>query len=1219
LTRPFDKHLDNDELDGLVSLRAQGTPDSERFPDRGLGEALHHVESCEDCNRKVQMHRRVQGEILHLRSPNVANPGVKCPQDVDWLQVAAGLLPESRTRELMLHASQCPYCGPLLRNGVETLSDEATPDEDNFLSNLMSARPEWQKEMVGQLRDSARANRFGKDHQRSWNPLRLWPRPLLVAGALAVLVFAGWLGISKFRTPSAQQLLAQAYTEHRTLELRILGARFAPLRIQRTATESNLDKSSALLKAEALISENLKKNPNDPAWLDAKARADLLDRNYESAIRSLRRALEVEPDSTQLLTDLASAYFERAESADRAIDYSSAIECLGRVLAKSPNDPVALFNRAVVSERMFLYVQAIGDWEHYLQVDPQGEWADDVRKRLATLQKQLKHHEQSQNKPLYTPFEIVQRTPNPLDLRFEINQRIEDYLTIALTDWLPNAYPPTIRSTADTSNFRNAVQILAEVASQKHNDYWLADFLSRTSSQYFPKGIAALAETMRFSKNGDFAAAERHSREAERFFLAAGNSAGAVRAQYETVYALHLMQDGTSCLDAARRADKSLTYHRYPWLQIQLLLEKGTCLWLLGDLGSSRARYRDAVHKTQHAGYKEIYLRAINHLAGADSASGNQALSWAEAKTGLTQYWSDEAAPMQAYNLYFALHEVAEWNRQPYLDVAIWTQAVATIDSTPDVLLRASAHSYLGKAAIAAEKPDLARNELSVASHVFSTAPESQATRVAHAEAESRLAGVELLQGEAVRAVSRLSKVQGEVSTTNDNLLALLFYRTLGEAQFQAGALSEAEGAIHAAVALAELNLNSLQSESDRLRWSQEAGDAYKTLVELKLREGDVQAALEDWEWYRGAHLRSGRKYFPRSYRSLANAGNDYPLPELNVVSAHLPALTGETVVSYAVFADGAQVWVYDDRGILPHWIAIPGRQLATLADHFRDLCSDPDSDVQHLRETARRLYDLLVAPVADRIPADRIVVVEADDALSPVPFEALLDPDGQYLADRVSVISSYGLYYRDVLRSSIPLSASTHALVTVVPAPPDEQYSRLPALVDAEYEGGVVAADFRGSILLQGKEANFRDVVAHLKGAEVFHFAGHAIASKGSSGLLLSDRLLDATSLQRADLSSLQLAVMSACETEDGGDGSSVDADSLVRSFARAGVPHVVASRWKLDSGAARLLMQTFYAQIAAGKTVPRSLQTSEAALRRAPGMNHPYFWAALHEFGWN
>ena len=66
MTRPFDKHLDSDELDGLVSSHAASVTDSGRLSEQALGEAQRHVESCQDCSRKVQMHKSVQSEILRM-------------------------------------------------------------------------------------------------------------------------------------------------------------------------------------------------------------------------------------------------------------------------------------------------------------------------------------------------------------------------------------------------------------------------------------------------------------------------------------------------------------------------------------------------------------------------------------------------------------------------------------------------------------------------------------------------------------------------------------------------------------------------------------------------------------------------------------------------------------------------------------------------------------------------------------------------------------------------------------------------------------------------------------------------------------------------------------------------------------------------------------------------------------------------------------------------
>ena len=377
-----------------------------------------------------------------------------------------------------------------------------------------------------------------------WKGFVPWPRPALIAGALAAVTVAGWLGVNMFRTPSAEKLLAQAYTEHRTLEMRISGAKYGPMRVERNTGGSNLDRSSSLLKAEALIGENLKKSPNDPAWLQVKARADLLDGNYESAIKTLNRALETQPDSPKLLTDIASAYVERAEAADRGIDYGNAIESLGKALAKSPDDPVAFFNRAVVSERLFLYTQAVDDWEHYLRIDPQGGWADEARRQLASLREKLKQHEQSEAEPLLSPSDIA--FDERAVMRGKVDARIEDYLDLAITDWLPGAYPTSQQTKNNMSDVGPALALLSDVAVQNHGDRWLADILSTPLSANFAGAVAELSATLRANKVGDNVAARQHAAHAERLFILVGSAAGALRARVEYMFASQDAQNGQS-------------------------------------------------------------------------------------------------------------------------------------------------------------------------------------------------------------------------------------------------------------------------------------------------------------------------------------------------------------------------------------------------------------------------------------------------------------------------------------------------------------------------------------------------------------------------------------------------------------------------------------------------------------------------------------------------
>src|SRR5262249_2633675 len=124
-------------------------------------------------------------------------------------------------------------------------------------------------------------------------------------------------------------------------------------------------------------------------WLDRKGRAELLDGDYKSAIVTLRRAKDLNVAPT-ILTDLATAYFERGEAEDNPADYQTALDLLDAVLRQNPDDRVALFNRAIIYERMFLFREAAKDWEKYLSFSSGDDWKEEARQHLAEIQKKLR-------------------------------------------------------------------------------------------------------------------------------------------------------------------------------------------------------------------------------------------------------------------------------------------------------------------------------------------------------------------------------------------------------------------------------------------------------------------------------------------------------------------------------------------------------------------------------------------------------------------------------------------------------------------------------------------------------------------------------------------------------------------------------------------------------------------------------------------------------------
>lgn len=616
MTRPFEKHLDDDEIGALLFL-ASGSSGGAEISDALLRELRSHVESCEFCGRKVQMHEDAQRGMHRLESPKLEPPGPDCPADEsEWQHLVVGLLPEERSKQLMSHASQCDHCGPLLRVASELVTEDVTPSEENLLAEWSSRSQSDARVLAEKLLKRNQAATIERP-SRHWATLLLWPRPLILAGTLGALMLAGWLGMRTLFAPNVDHLLAQAYEENRTLEVRIPGAKFAPLRVERGQTGSSFDQSPSLLKAEILIGEHLAKSPNDPVWLEARARAYLLNGKAEQAIQTLQKALAIQPTSAPILTDLGSAYYLRAESRGQSSDYGFAIEDLSKALALSPDDPVSLYNRALACHRAYLYTQEIEDWEHYLRVDPQGDWAADARKRLNDTQKSLSQRQKSLVEPLLTPEEISRNGQSGLAALDLIDERVEEYLKIAAEDWLPKAFPapPKEASEVDLA----ALKRLAKVASTRHADNWLSDLLNHAGGRDFGVAAVSLSEAILANERGYYSDARASAYLAAQQFRHAANPAGEIRAMAEEVYSDHLVYEGPACIELLHTLEVPLGSNRYPWLQANMSLERSVCADLIGDQGM----YQAAIYRAMSVASTADDLRNVNHsIAWIDPARG---------------------------------------------------------------------------------------------------------------------------------------------------------------------------------------------------------------------------------------------------------------------------------------------------------------------------------------------------------------------------------------------------------------------------------------------------------------------------------------------------------------------------------------------------------------------------------------------------------------------
>jgi len=1012
------------------------------------------------------------------------------------------------------------------------------------------------------------------------------------------------IAVQQLQLQIAEKLLARAYSDERPIELRMAGAKHAKFTAERGSKESLMDRPPALLMAEALLSVQMRSR--DSRWLHAKARADLLDGKYEAARESLTRALQLSPKSPEILIDLATAYSQKG-------DYAAAFEALSQVLALKPDDAVALFNRAIVGEQLHLYRQSLDDAERYLKIEPNSEWAGEASTRANDIRAKLKKHDQSHAIPLLSPAQLAMSAGNP-SLRAEVDQRIEEYLNDAVISWLPQAYPETA-SKADPAA-RQALFFLADLTSQQHNDRWLSDLLRGSSSANFPPAVAALARALRANQAGEFDAASEHSVRAHHLFRASGNVAGSLRAEFEQTFAAQIKRQSEACRRQATAALAESEKYSYPWLQIQTGLEKSVCSGLTGDIDAYDKAVRQGNERARESGYGGLLLRALSLAADEKLGIGDWAEAWKLTSAGLSRYWREQFPTMRGYSLYDQRAYIAEATSQPNLQLATWREAVTLIDSSKDILLRAIVHSAMARAATLAHQPRIAEQQYSEVARLYALTPQTGASHNRALENEILTAQMEARLGQFDGAIARLTRIQSEVRPLSNSPLLQVFYSTLGEVELGQHRDMEAEQALHPALALAEQSLSTIISQADRANWSKSAAPAYLALVEAELVQGRSQEAIEVYESYLGAPQREGAHSHPHTtlIRSL--------LPAPPRLASRLPLLSRETVLAYGLLPHGLAIWIYDDRGVHAEWIPKTTQDLQELAARFYDLSSDPKSEVSALRRDARKLYQLLIAPVEQRLVPGRTLLVEAEGALSHVPFEALLDPNDHYLVERWPIVHSLGQDSDSRLRKTGPMSADLPALV--VGSPASSPADGLIPLPNVAAEADTVASGFHSASVLKNGEATLNAVRDQLPAAAVFHFAGHSLSTPDKAGLMLmnneartdSPLLLDADALQRLKLPNMQLAVLSACSTASGSRGSG-GFNSITEALLRAGVPHVVASRWAVDSMEARAFVEDFYRNALSGQSVSDAIRLTSRKMLANPRTAHPYYWSAFAAYG--
>lgn len=337
---------------------------------------------------------------------------------------------------------------------------------------------------------------------------------------------------------------------------------------------------------------------------------------------------------------------------------------------------------------------------------------------------------------------------------------------------------------------------------------------------------------------------------------------------------------------------------------------------------------------------------------------------------------------------------------------------------------------------------------------------------------------------------------------------------------------------------------------------------------------------------------------------------------DLEAIQADLEP--GVFVLQPILFEDRLMLMLFSRDRVIARQVDVDGAQVAytlrRLGRHMQKW--DRIYKPEEMRALTEELGAWLWAPIAADLHGAKVLAVSASGDFRQLPF-GILRHGGRYLIQDMAVVN---VTHAGSLRAGeAPFHLRGDQLLLVGNPAGD--------LPEAEAEVEAISRTFPGSTRLTGAQAGHDQLLQLLAGKSAVHLATHGYLDPQQptrSYLLLAAG--DGGTLTYREIPGLapylqacRMVVLSACESglpmEARGDdsGTAVSINGLAAQFRRAGVETLVASLWKVDDEATRLLMETFYAHLKTGMGVGLALQQAQLAVLARPEFREPAFWGAF------
>ena len=261
-------------------------------------------------------------------------------------------------------------------------------------------------------------------------------------------------------------------------------------------------------------------------------------------------------------------------------------------------------------------------------------------------------------------------------------------------------------------------------------------------------------------------------------------------------------------------------------------------------------------------------------------------------------------------------------------------------------------------------------------------------------------------------------------------------------------------------------------------------------------------------------------------------------------------------------------------------------------------------------KDALTRLYQILCPRLQERTGGSQVVIV-SDGPVHLIPFAALIDENGHYLAESLQVRHVPSLATAKlIMEHRVELKGGTSPLIVGDPAIPKR---RLPCAK----EEALMISKLLGVEPLIGENATKEKVLQSLEKAKLIHIAAHGdmergeilLASNPGSKGEKEDYMLMLSDLEGKPLRA-SLVVLSCCHSAEG----EVKADGVIgiaRAFIGAGARSVLVALWAISDEGTLYFMNAFYQHFSRGLKASECLNKAMEVMRNSTKFCDPHFWA--------